>query len=88
MSRTSAVQFGEPYSEDMIKRISQLTAKQKAQDARIAILKGVGYLITVLLASYLLIGFISLVEISDGADIAYSPFWHGPWKVVLAHFPH
>jgi hypothetical protein len=42
----------------------------------------------VLISLYTIIGLVSLLEFSDGAKIAYSPFWHGPWHFIadlLAH---
>jgi len=39
-----------------------------------------------LICSYLIIGFFSLVAISEGYDISYMPFWHEPWRWIFQLF--
>jgi len=33
---------------------------------------------------YFLIGAVSLAEVCRGANIQYSEFWHGPWRILFS----
>jgi len=76
------IYFGD-YKSEMIERIRLIAKKSNAKKRTKKIVEIVAFVLF-LICLYTVIGVVSLLEISDGAKIAYSPFWHGPW-VALAN---
>ena len=48
------------------------------------VIDAMGGLMLMGLVLYVVVGCVSLLQISEGADIKYMPFWHGPWRWLLS----
>jgi hypothetical protein len=88
INQSSPTSVGSVYSAEMAEKIRELDARHHAKAAAGKIIRNIPSVLAILVALYLLVGLVSLMEVGEGADIPYMAFWHWPWKVLFTSIFH